>query len=1663
MKKEKKTFIKIAKILGKILGVILVLLLLIVLFIRSPWGQNIITNKAVAYVSDKTGTEVQLEKLFITFSGDILLNGLYLEDKKGDTLIYSQHLEVDVPIWPIITGGGIGIDNLEWSGVRANVYRKDSLSGFNYQFLIDAFAAKDTTSTTPADTSSIALTLGNFELSDIKVNYNDAVAGMQAALDLGSLNLEMEETDLENMRFAIGDARLADTKATYTLLKTQPQTPPSDAPLPSISVENLELSNLSVNYESMPDGILANALINDFKLELPLANLADNQIEVDAIALKNSNFRIERTVNPADTLPKTAVDTTKTGFKWPDFDIKVATIDLERNEIAYFVNGAKPSPNKFNTDAIQISNFTLQAQDVAYAEEKASLQLEKLAFTEASGLQLDQLDFNLDAGDQELDVNDLNLIFGNNILKGKLALRYDALSKFIEQPETGSLSLAIEQLNLDVSTVFDFQPELRKNKYLQALAKRPITGSIKASGELSSLNIPLFQLDWGQSTSITASGKLYNATNPENLRYDFPKIRIKMAKNDLLRFVSEDSLGISVPQNVQLTADLAGTTVKVDALVNLTTSSGNINLNGNADFADAIAFNAKVQVDSLQLGQILKNDQLGALTLKVEAKGSGSDLSTLDAELDATVESMAFNNYAIKDLKLNGTLKNGKGDIRSTYKDDNLNAALNTHVVLDTASVKANINLDVKGADLQALSLTSRNVKSALKLKADFNGNAESFTLDSQITEAVAVYDNKSYLFGDLNIKAFVKPDSTSVDIINRMLNLHLESNTGPATFSSAIQRHINTYLTDVPRTDTLTKPVRLKIRGSISQAPVLKEVLVANLQQLDTVKISADFDERQRKLTASISAPFINYDGNTLDSLAFNLDSDDEALRFDFGLRELKAGPLAINTTILNGQIANKQLNLDFTSYDDKEKLVHFLSNVARVDDNLQISIDPSELILNKNPWTINPDNKIILAENLTRFEDFILSRNDQQLKISNAMPGINTDHIGIAFKNFKLATFLSYLNPDENLANGSLSGNFIIENPGNSPGLLADLKINDFKVTGVDMGALALQANSKNGSDYKFDLGIKAGAADLDLTGSYAASPDAAKLDLNLDLNEVKMKTLEAFSSGELEETEGSLSGKIQVSGTMADPIYDGNITFNDAAFNVSKLNTRFLLAQETIKLDNAGIYFDEFKIQDPQQNTFTVNGTVGTEDLLVPTFDLNFRAKDFQVLNSTEDDFDLVYGDLSFDAEASLSGNLNVPKVNLDLTVDENTNVTYVLPASQAQIESMDGVVIFVNKENPDAILTQTEEKSYTLEGIDVTANLKVNKEAVFNIVIDKETGDNLQVQGDADLDFTMQPNGRMTLTGIFEVDEGHYEMSLYNLVNKRFELAQGGQVVWNGDPFNASLDVSAYYDVETAASGLMTNEDNRYKQELEFQVYLNVDGELMQPKISFNLDMPKEEQGAVGGKVYARIQQLNQQENELNKQVFSLLVLSKFFPTSGNDGSGGGTASIARDNINDAISDQLNTFSDKLLGNSGVQLNFGLDSYTDYQGEGGGKERTTLDVAAQKKLLDDRLIVSVGSNVDLEGSPSDSEGPSPVIGNVSLEYLLTEDGRFSIKGFRRNAFENVIDGQLIISGISLIFTREFNKFDQLWQGLFRPNQTKEETIKEENTKEKPKDEN
>ncbi|HSM62308.1 MAG TPA: translocation/assembly module TamB domain-containing protein, partial [Gillisia sp.] len=972
----------------------------------------------------------------------------------------------------------------------------------------------------------------------------------------------------------------------------------------------------------------------------------------------------------------------------------------------------------------------------------------------------------------------------------------------------------------------------------------------------------------------------------------------------------------------------------------------------------------------------------------------------------------------------------------------NLDIALKGYVNLDTIASQVDMELDVKGADLNALGFTEKQITSALKINASFKGDLESYKVNAAITDGLAIYDNQSYLLGNVGLSAYVLPDSTSLDITNKMLDLTLRSNANPVHLTNSLQTHFTSYLHPEKIRDTAVNPVSVVVRGKFIDAPILSDVFVTRLTELDTINIMMDFSEKERTLVGSVNIPYIDFWGSQIDSLAFNIDSDASDLKFDFGLNSLTAGPLAIKKTYLDGRITNRKLFMDFSSFHKDKQIVHIKTEISEEDDILFLHIVPEDIILNNQTWTVPESNQVSIGEKRIQFKDFSFSHEEQLVNFYSEKPGIAKEHIGVNFRNFELQTFLSYLNPEEYLAKGILSGDLLVEEPFLETGILGDLEILDLEVLEAPLGRLTLNGKSAGNKSYDFNLSIKDGNVDLDLTGDYLADEVAAKLNLDLNLNKFNMIALDGFSGGEITNGKGFISGNMKVSGTTLEPKYNGEFKFNGAGFEVAMLNAQFLLENEQMKIDNEGIYFNQFRIQDENRNSIIMDGSIITETYLNPNFDLNFVANNFKVLNSTKEDNDLFYGVASFDATAKLTGDLFLPKLDLDLKVGPDTNVTYIVPEAELDIVEREGVVIFVNREDPDDILTKTKEESVVISGYEVNANISITDDAVFNMVIDQETGDNISASGEGDLLFSVLPNGRTTLSGRIEISSGHYEMSLYNLVKRRFEIVNGSTITWSGDPYDANLDASAVYKVETSASGLMAPQiagadqsvAGKFRQELDFLVYLNVDGELMQPVLTFNLDMPEDEQGAIGGQVYGRVQQLNQQEGELNKQIFSLLVFNKFFPETGSDGSGGGTATIARDNLNNALSDQLNLLSDKILGKSGLELDFGVDSFTDYQGEN-PQERTQLSVAAQKKLLDDRLIVRVGSNLDIQGSDQTPGEANPIIGNVSLEYLLTENGRFRLKGFRLIRYANVIDGQLIERGISLIFTQEFNKLKEL----------------------------
>jgi hypothetical protein len=1656
-KKTKKDYRFLKKLLRFFVGV-LVFFLLILLFIRSPWGQQIIVQKAINYVTDKTNTKIEVDKVYLTFAGNLQIDNLYAEDKKGDTLVYSKSLNADLPLWKMINGEAFGVESLTSKDLVTNITRNDTISGYNFQFLIDAFASDSTTNAKPKDTVSdpIKIILKDLELQNANIVFNDAVIGIKSSYKIGELTGDTNRFDIDSMFYFASNLALKDSNIKIAMLSVPSSTNEKATPLPVISAESVLVENTYLNYNTVTETYVAD--VGVLYGEIPKIDIENFIYKIDAIKLSDSDINVA-----INTLTETAIKAEANKNKTvllPNIVADIKSINLKNNSFSYVLNSAQPTENYFNPNAVFLKDFSLVANNITYKNKEANLAINSASFAEQSGFKLKQFILNVNLNETNFSANTIKITTNRSNIQGNITANYNSIDNLINQPEKTTISSNIPNYKISLRDFYVFNPALKKNQYINNLSQKAIYGHLYANGSLSEITIDDSKINWGNNTNLTVEGIIKNSTDIDNFSVQLPNFTMNSTRNDVNVLLNEQQFGIRYPNKLKLSGNASTSLTKVKVDLNLNTSQGDILLKGFFNSKKKIAYDLDLDVNQYNIGTLLQNPNYKTLSLTINSNGEGNSITNLNADLQGNISKFQLENYAIKNFEINGIVNNGKGNISSTYKDDNLNMSLSAFVNLDSINTIAKTNINIEGADLQALGIMQRNVKTGMEIDAEFNGNVSEYRVKSTISNGVFVYENRTYLLGNVAAKAFVNKDTTSVFLENRLLQLNLESNTDPQSFATSIQKHISSYFNKKKvNLDTIENPVNLKFKGKIAQAPLLNEVFLLNVKDLDTINLSVNFIEKERILDANITMPHINYMDYEVDSLSLNINTDHEDIQFDFGFNNIVAGPFNIPKTVVSGTQRNDSLALNLVAIDNNKKLLNIDTFINGSRDSLLFSIDNKTLLLNSKQWQIPENNKAIYSNKQLLFSEFDFNYNNQEVSFTSKLQNVAKNHIALTYKNFKLKEIFNYLNPDQQLIKGIVNGKVVLENPFTDTGIIADASINNLELVSTNFGTLSLKAKSLEGNHYDFSTEIEGGVTNLNLNGDYYVENNDANLNMKLDIKNFDIKALETLSLGEIKNANGQLNGGFSISGKLSEPQYRGTLNFLDAAFNIALLNTKFTLPNEQLTANNNGLQLNNFKVLDAQNNKLVVSGNVGTESFTNPTFNLKLNANDFKILNAKKEDNSDFYGNASFDASAKLTGDLNVPKLDAELTIGKGTDFYYVMPATHAGIEERDNVVVFVNRKNPDAILTQTEEQTAVVTGFDITAKLKTTKEATFTIIIDENTGDNFKVAGDTNLNMSINPNGDISLSGAFTADRGHYELNLYDLVNKKFSLVKGSKVSWSGDPFDAKLDVRALYEVETSASSLMSSrisgEDasvaNQFRQQLPFFVYLSINGELMQPEISFTLDMPEDEKGALGGEVYARVQDVNNQEEELNKQVFSLLVLNRFYPTSGSDGSTGGFATVARNNLNDAVASQLNTFSNKVLGNSGVNLDFGLNSFTDYQGSS-ATERTQLEVAAEKKLFNDRFIVRVGSEIDVQGSNQNGE-ETPLIGNVSLIYQLTEDGRYQIKGFRTSEYENVIDGQTIVSGIAIVFNKEFNKFSQLWDSIFKAqNKQKQEDSKE-----------
>ncbi|MFH1000635.1 MAG: hypothetical protein V1783_07315, partial [Bacteroidota bacterium] len=201
---------------------LLLMFIILVVLIQIPAIQNKLTHYAISFISNKTHTRVDLKKISISFPKSVVIDGLFLEDIKKDTLLYAGEAKVNIAFRDLFNHK-IHISSFALEGVNLNLNRKETDSLFNYDFLLTAFS--DTTKQTnvlPKTPSKWTFSLDNVSMKGIRIHYDDEYGGMNAALDLKHLKLKMDHVDLAKSIYSIDELLIESLTATV-LIKKQAQ------------------------------------------------------------------------------------------------------------------------------------------------------------------------------------------------------------------------------------------------------------------------------------------------------------------------------------------------------------------------------------------------------------------------------------------------------------------------------------------------------------------------------------------------------------------------------------------------------------------------------------------------------------------------------------------------------------------------------------------------------------------------------------------------------------------------------------------------------------------------------------------------------------------------------------------------------------------------------------------------------------------------------------------------------------------------------------------------------------------------------------------------------------------------------------------------------------------------------------------------------------------------------------------------------------------------------------------------------------------------------------------------------------------------------------------------------------------------------------------------
>jgi hypothetical protein len=1638
-------FKKSLKLLLWIFLGILGLIFSAILLLQIPAIQNKIAQKGASWLSSKTHTKVSVKSISLSLTGNIICEEIYIEDLKKDTLLYSARTSVNLSLLPLITKEiNIRSVNISSAVIHLNT---DAYSGeFNYQFIVDAFSdstkLKDDTDTSSAKWE---IDLHSVRLESIHFKYADNFGGTYLSSSLKDMYLSMDKIDLEKMNFEI-DRFYADGAAAALIQKsgkTKITEKKIKSRLPQFSAKKIILKNSSFTLADSVTTMNIRSYVGNVKLQKLNIDLNTQKIGVSKTSVENSTAIYIKT-KQAEAGTITDSDTSITS---PGWEVRSSEVQLKNNFVSYHNGNEKQLTRSFDANHIEYSELSLSAKDLLYSREKTTIAIQSMSATDKKGLSLKHLETSFVMDEHSITVTDLKAITAASSLDLSSTISYQSLSTLKDSLHALNINLHLNNSKVKTSDILYFSPELVKQPFFRhANNVSTISGNI--NGRLSNLKAENIIISTAGKTTIRTTAIVAGLPYADAVFISCPEINLHSGRQDIEMVIGPALIPkeISLPSDIQLQASFHGKMKAFETKAFLQSEYGKADLKAELDQQEK--FTVFADIDHFDLGALLKNKKMfGPVTLHASAAGQGLSKKTVRAKVNVDAPEFYLNQYVYHKLNIDGNINAQQFEGRIQLND--LNAAFDFDglVNADPENAKYKFRFDLKGADLKQLHFTEKDLRIGMLAVADLEGsNMHNINGKAGITKIIIGHEGKKYLLDSLLFASINENQRSELNITSALIGVKYNGTFAPIDLVKELKSHINNYfLLDSIKPGPGPRDQRFSFELELKNHPLISEVFFPSLKSFDPGLITGKFDSNDRKLELNATIRDLVYGSIDLKNFDLAVSSDATALSYRISTMQIANNQIKLENLLIDGKLQDQKMTTDLSITDaDKTNRLSLQSQITRLENEYRLHFSPDRFFMGTKQWTLPENNYIAIGSKGFMIHEFQLKSGDAEVSAESVNHKYKDD-LALTIANLELLDLSKIVKKDTSLASGKVNGNVLFKRVNNSYGITADASIKSLFIREIPVGDISLKASNPTTERFDIELALIGNENDVNVSGFFMPKEEKDAMNFSVKINSLSMKTAEAFSFGQITEGAGSMSADLKIAGNTKEPEVTGTISFHNAYAKPAISNIRLQLKNETLTLHKDGIRFRNFTILDEENKSAIINGDVTMRHFKDIGFALTVNTNDFTLINTTAKDNEVYYGRMIIDSKIKVSGTLELPVVNANIRMKEGSNFTFAVPEKKLSTDRGEDVVIFIDSSTFHPIIVRNEKKEAqksSFKGMDISSTIQVDKKATLRLLMDPSATDSLVVRGDAALSFSLDRSGKTSITGAYNLDDGSYLVSLEAIVKRQFKIEPGSTIVWNGDPLDADVNISAIYSIRASpidlvadqVAGLTEADKNGFKQRYPFLVYLKLKGNLMKPDISFEIQLPPEERGILGGAVNAKLNMLNEDPSALNKQVFALLVLGRFVQEDPLQTETNAVASAARTTVGKFLSAQLNQLSQKVV--PGVELSFDVQSYDDYS-TGEAEGRTEVEVGLKKQLFNERLEVQVGGTVDVEGERAKQNNASDITSDVTLEYKLTKDGRYRLKGFRHNQYQGALDGQLVETGGGILYIRDFDKWKEFFQ--------------------------